>query len=360
MHISTVHLRHFRNYADRRFAFSSEGAVLCGPNGSGKTNLFEAMAYCAFGRSFRTRSDTELVSFGQDGFRVVCEAGWDGIEHTFEAGWTQGESKRIRLDGARVERIGDLYRWLRLIYFSPADIDIVNGAAGVRRRFIDQAVSQYSFAYVESYRRYLHVLRQRNALLKRQFAPREKQVWDGRFCEAAADLVRRRLLYFDTFIEQAGVFYRAISGASEQLDVRYLHSLPRDDEGGLAEQYIRQADRMAERETRYQRTLLGPHLDDMLLLLDGKPARQFASQGQQRSLSIALRLAQARLIESQAGEPPVLVFDDVLAELDAARAARVLELLDHRCQVFVARPDCTRDDGCDLPVINVTAGEDTA
>ena len=327
---------------------------MCGPNGTGKTNLFEAMAYCAFGRSFRTRSDHELVRHGEGAFRVELQARWSDVQHGFEAAWAPGEAKRIRLDGTRVERIGDLYRWLRLIYLSPGDIGIVNGAAGERRRFFDQAVSQTSFAYVEGYRRYTQVLRQRNALLKARHTHREKQVWDEHFALAAADVVQRRLAFLDSFTQQASLLYRAISGAREELGIRYVHSLPREEEAPLREQFTRQLARVAEREHRHQRTVLGPHLDDMALLLDGRPARQFASQGQQRSLAIALRLAQAHLVAQQTGEPPVMVFDDVLAELDEGRSRRVMEQLGDDTQVFVARPDCTHAAVHGLPIIDVT------
>ncbi len=351
MRILSVELQRFRNYTSRRFDLPGEGAVFCGPNGCGKTNLFEAMAYFAFGRSFRTRADQELVTFGERGFYIACRAQWGDCPHDMDAAVGDGEAKRLRLDEARVERISDLYRWLRLIYLSPADIEIAGGAAGERRRFLDQAISQCSFAYVQAYRRFQQVLKQRNALLHQSHTAAEKRVWDEQFCVAAAALTNRRLLYLEQFSGMMAECYRAISGAREELGVRYVHGVAPDDGDDLEAHYRRHTARLAEREAKHQRTLLGPHLDDLLFLIDGKPARAYASQGQRRSLAIAARLAQSRLIESQTGEAPVLVFDDVLAELDERRAAQVLAQVDSRSQVFVATPDCRRAGEYRLPVM---------
>lgn len=353
MILDWIELEQFRNYSRAKFAFSPEGVVLSGANGIGKTNLLEAVSYLGFGRSVRARSDVDLIRFGQEYFRVSAGASYGGVQHGISASMNRQLQKNFKIDGVSLERTSDLYKHLKSIYFSPADVDMIAGPPAGRRQFFDQAISQVSLAYLTSLRKYVQILKQRNALLKQGFDPAEKSVWDRSFVEIGVEIVHRRMEYLNAFQPVLEEKYKMIAGNREAITLRYLHwGLPNPDSTPV-ERFGAAIEYYAEKEALYGRTLFGPHLDDFDFRLDDKPARQFASQGQCRSISLAARISQAALISWTDEEPPILMFDDVLAELDKERATRVLDLLEPGQQVFIATPNVDFYLHLGLPVISL-------
>ncbi len=332
-------MQNFRCYNEATLEFPSRGILVTGPNGSGKTNLLESIHYLSCGKSPITSTEKEMIRFESDFFfaRALCEI--QNHEHTISIGMERSNEKKALVDGVQLERISDLYRYLKAIYFSPSDINMVSGPGGDRRLVFNQAISQYSFGYLENYRVFQRVLKQRNALLKTSFDPQEKESWDRQFARAASDLVQMRLDYLKEFMPRYVSAYRSISGNAETPSMVYHPKFEIDSTMSVHDAYLQRMQAIQEKEIEYGHTMVGPHRDDFVFYLDGHPARAYASQGQRRSISIAVRLAQAELIREATGETPVMMFDDVLAELDERRARHLIEMLNPEHQIFIATPN---------------------
>lgn len=350
MNIIALALEQFRNFQQREFRFAPEGALIIGPNGSGKTNILEAINYCAFGKSIRNAQDDELIGFSKAHFRIVGEFMRDADTATISAAYNK-KKKVITYNSIMLDRISELYRYVRSVYFSPDDITIISGAPGLRRSFLDQAISQYSFDYLQEFRRFYRLLKQRNALLKTDFRSHEKAAWDREYIQSASAIVTARLHYLAVFAPLLKERYSAICGGTENVALRYQHSFACPDANDYSRHLAHQLEQLHEREKEQQRTLCGPHLDDVEFLLDGHSIRRFGSQGQKRSLAIAARLTQARLILQKNQDPPILMFDDVLADLDEARSRNIISMLAPDHQIFIASPHETAYQGYTLPRI---------
>lgn len=337
MEISYLKILNYRSFIECIFEFEPEGALIQGRNGIGKTNLLEAVAYLAFGKSFQNSKDAELINFSKAFFRLEGRFKLSEKEHFIEAA-ADKDKKIIKIDEINISRISELYQYLKVVYFSPADINIIGGAPSFRRNFIDQAVSQYSFKYINNLRRYNRILKQRNALLKNEFDPKEKRSWDEQFAHLGAAIIQQRLDYLQEFIPILIDYYSRISGFRENLNIQYDFSFPRHGED-IRDDLFNHLEESVEQEIHYERSLCGPHLDDIDLTINDQVARNFASQGQKRSLSIAARLVQAHLITSPANEPPILMFDDVLSDLDKERSKEIINLLQGTHQIFIATPN---------------------
>ncbi|MFO7897404.1 MAG: DNA replication and repair protein RecF [Candidatus Cloacimonadales bacterium] len=338
MRVSSFEINHFRNISSLKLDFEAAGAVIFGKNGTGKTNLLEAIAYGAFGKSIRSASDSDLVGFSKAFFRLVGEYILHEQKVEISAAFDK-KQKIIKLDENRLSKISELFQYVKVVYFSPEDIELISGAPAQRRRFMNQAIAQTSYQYLEDYRHYYRILKQRNALLKSKFSFQEKRVWDQRLVKTGAAIIEQRLRFLDDFIPNLCEKYLFVSGEREQLSVAYKFSFPVDINSSLAEQYAEHLERIENEEIRLQRTLAGPHLDDLNFLIEERSARDFGSQGQKRSLAITSRLVQADLIKKNDQETPILMFDDVLADLDPIRAHKIMQLLGAEHQIFIATPN---------------------
>jgi DNA replication and repair protein RecF len=337
LEVLSLKLRNFRNFTELELVFEPEGALIHGNNGIGKTNLLEAISYFAFGKSFRTSSDLDLINFSKAFFRIEGSFKLKNTIHKFEAA-VDKTRKLIKIDGNAIARISELYRYLKVVYFSPDDIFMIGGSPKYRRNFIDQAISQYSFKYIEFLRTYNRILKQRNALLKTTFESSEKRTWDEQFVRNGAELIKLRLKYLEQFIPRLTECYDNINENSETLGIEYKYSFPVTGTD-IADDILRHLNETEEQEIKQERTLCGPHLDDIDFLIDQHAARKFGSQGQKRSLAIAVRLVQAQLILEEGSEAPIFMFDDVLADLDKKRAKKIMGMLKKSHQVFIATPN---------------------
>ncbi len=337
MEVLSLKLRNFRNFTELELVFEPEGALIHGNNGIGKTNLLEAVSYFAFGKSFRTSTDLDLIKFSKAFFRIEGSFKLKNTIHKFEAA-VDKTRKLIKIDGNAIARISELYRYLKVVYFSPDDIFMIGGSPKYRRNFIDQAISQYSFKYIKFLRTYNRILKQRNALLKTTFESSEKRTWDEQFARNGAELIKLRLKYLEQFIPRLTVCYDNINENSETLGIEYKYSFPVTGTD-IADDILRHLNETEEQEIKQERTLCGPHLDDIDFLIDQHAARKFGSQGQKRSLAIAVRLVQAQLILEEGSEAPIFMFDDVLADLDKKRAKKIMGMLKKSHQVFIATPN---------------------
>jgi DNA replication and repair protein RecF len=347
-----IRLRQFRNFAELELHFPAAGVAIVGDNGSGKTNLLEALHYLEIFRSFRGAPDEQLVRFGGDAFHVrggyVDRA--TGREFEVSAAYEpRTRRKRVTVDGAETERLGEAIGNIGSVIFSPSDVGIVAGSPGERRRFLDIVLSLNSRGYLDALQRYRHVLRQRNALLRDSRPGTDLAAWNTGLVESGARVIGARAMWVRAHAARFAELYRAIGGGAEA-DLTYDSDVPVGPEPGqddISAAFEARLERVAPRERERGVTLAGPHRDDLSLRMqtaDGTvDLRQFGSGGQMRTGAVALRMIEAETIREARGFQPLLLLDDVFAELDAGRSRRILELLggDRHGQVILTAPKQT-------------------
>lgn len=335
MKVLSLTARGFRNLEPLQFSPHEGLNVICGENAQGKTNLLEAMWLFTGGRSFRGAKDAELVRVGEEQAEIALSFFSQEREQT--AGMTlRGGVRRASLNGVPKKGMAELVGRFCAVIFSPEHLSLVKGGPVERRAFLDSALCQVRPSYAALFSRYRHTLNQRNALLKDIARHAELldtlPIWDERLCRYGEAIVRERRSYLERFSPLAAAHYEGISRGRERLELSYEPSFTGD---------LAQALRHARREDlRNGHTSVGPHRDDVSIQLSGMAARSFASQGQQRSAVLAMKLAEAGVLAQSCGEEPVVFLDDVLSELDAARQEYLLRQL-HGRQVFLT--------GCELP-----------
>ena len=335
MHLAHLRLRDFRNYARLDADFSAGFHVLVGDNAQGKTNLLEALYLLATLRSFRGIGSAHLVRQGQKGYFVGASVVGQG-QHEIKVYWSAAERK-LSLDGQAVRRLTDYFGTFRAVVFCTEDLQLVKGSGRVRRRFLDLLLAQTQPAYLATLQRYTQALRSRNALLRQRTSDATAlESFSRELVQLGNELIARRRLLLPRLSPLARLAYRRISHDAEELALDYVPGVKGDFALELAQS--------RSREQTFRMTLVGPHRDDLRLLLNDRPAAQLGSEGQKRTLAIALKMAQAEYLSGLHGSPPVLLIDDVMGELDAKRRSGFLPLLDGarqgRGQVFLT---CTEE-----------------
>lgn len=351
-----VHLaaREFRNFAHLDVAVPASGLVVVGENGHGKTNLLEAVSYLALLRSFRGARDVDVIRFGAPAFHVRGTLGAPAPWHTVSVGYERAtKRKRATLDGVDQARLTNALGALPSVAFSPADVALVAGGPGERRRYLDVLLALSSPAYLQALQQYRGALLRRNAALR--LAQRDGgrshehdarvSVWEPALAEYGGFVVAAR----HAFVREQGERYQQLCtaiGEREGALLRYT-SIGGDNGPSLATSASAQGDALGralahQRATELRRgvTLVGPHRDELQLHLGGRDLRTFGSAGQQRSAAIALRLLELATLRTAIGYAPLLLLDDPFAELDLGRAGRVLALLEDAgaAQVLLAVP----------------------
>jgi DNA replication and repair protein RecF len=347
-----IRLRQFRNFAELELRFPSAGAAIIGDNGSGKTNLLEALHYLEIFRSFRGAPDEQLVRFGAEAFHVrgrFEDTATGRVVEITAAYEPRTKRKRVTVDGVEATRLGDAIGRIGSVIFSPSDVLIVEGSPGERRRFLDIALSLNVPGYLESLQRYRHVLRQRNALLRDGRGSDALEAWDTALVAAGAGIIGARQVWIGSHAARFAELYRAIAGAGDA-GMDYDGDVPVPTEAGpdaIAGAFAERLQRVAQRERDRGISLAGPHRDDIALVMqtaDGAvDLRQYGSGGQMRTAAIALRMVEAETVREARGFQPLLLLDDVFAELDPGRSRRILELLSgsRHGQVLLTAPKQT-------------------
>ena len=319
VHLAHLRLRDFRNYPRLDADFAPGFHLLLGDNAQGKTNVLEAVYLMATLRSFRGVGGAQMVRHGQKGYFVGGKVVGQG-EHDIKMYWSLRE-RNLSLDGRPVRKLTDYLGTLRTVVFCTEDLQLVKGAARARRRFMDLLLSQTQPGYLPLLQRYMRAVRARNALLKQNSADvATLDSFSKELVKMGDEIIRHRRELIPKLSPLARLAYRRISNDAEELRMEYQPSVKRDFAVELAQS--------SARERTYRSTLVGPHRDDLQLLLNEKSAAQFGSEGQKRTLAIALKMAQAEYFAGIHGSAPVLLIDDVMGELDAKRRNGFLPLLE--------------------------------
>jgi DNA replication and repair protein RecF len=318
--LRTLRLRNHRNYSELDLRPGPGLNVFIGANGQGKTNLLEAVAMLALSSSPRARRESELVGPVAPASRIEAEIESGAIRREIRISLeVDGERTRrtIEVDGAR-RRAFDLPGHFRVALFWPDDLGLVKAGPDLRRRFLNQMLVQVEPGYARALAGLRRVLEQRNSLLKRiaggEGGDDMLDAWDEELVRVSAEIVGARAKATSQMEPEAARCHAQIA-AGERLQIQYL---------GPPENLAQAVQNSRAEDLRRGSTSVGPHRDDLQVLLDGQEARSFASQGQQRTAVVSLKLAEARLLETRAGERPVLLLDDVLSELDGDRRAALL------------------------------------
>lgn len=351
----------FRNVDFCDISFSDGANLLVGGNAEGKTNAVEGIYLFSRGRSFRTSDDKELVGFGREGFRISVEyEDRDGIS-TLEYALF-GRQRQRKKNGYKLSGVSEMLGNFRSVLFFPDDLRLVKGEPEERRAFLNVALSQLDTAYVAEYKSFKVALENRNALLKAaargDFVDEGELIaWGEIMAKHSARIYLARSEYVRTLSGYAEAHMSGISEGSERLELRFKSDIE-GEPSSLAEaeeEYKRIYVDSLSRERAAGTSLYGPQRDDIVILLSDKQARSFASQGQQRSVVLAMKLAEGEVIRARFGEYPVLLLDDVLSELDGERRKYLLNSIGGMQTIITSCEEAEISDGAAL--IRVEGGK---
>lgn len=347
MYLSQFKVQGFRNLHELNVNFDPNVNIFIGKNAQGKTNLLEAIYFLALTRSHRTNSDTELINFKQEFANLEGEVHKSQVEIDLRVVITK-KGKKVWINRLEQSKLSKYVGQLNAVLFSPEDLDLVKGAPSLRRRFMDQEFGQVNAEYLYFASKYRQVLMQKNNYLKQLV---KGQTHDTLFLDVlsdqlagiAAEIIHRRyrfLSYLNKFAKDA---YEHISLASESLAIKYKPSVSEisaeDTTEEIYHKLLTNFQKTKNAEIKRGTTLSGPHRDDIVFLLDDKDAHLYASQGQQRTIALSVKLAEIQLVHKLTDEYPLLLLDDVMSELDHGRQSALLNYIHGKTQTFITTTD---------------------
>jgi DNA replication and repair protein RecF len=332
MYLRELNLVNFRNHAEAQLAFAKQVAVFTGNNGSGKTNLLDAIHYLSFCKSFLNPIDSQNIKQGEPFF--VIQGKFDNSGQSDEdvyCGIKRGLKKQFKRNSKEYEKLSDHIGLIPLVVISPSDISLITEGSEERRRFIDSVISQYNRSYLQALIAYNKVLHQRNAALRAGYAPEELlQVFDFQLATHAVPVYNLRKEFMQQYAQKVAAYYALLCDGNESVSLSYesqLHLAP-------IEQLLTGS---REKDQALQYTTQGIHKDDIGMSINEFPLKKYASQGQQKSFLIALKLAQFDLLRDFKQEKPMLLLDDIFEKLDQSRITALMELVSkqHFGQIFI-------------------------
>ncbi len=328
MKIKKLFLQNFRNYENEVFEFSDGLNVLFGKNGQGKTNCAEAVFYLCTGTSLRIRHDKQLIRMGADCAKIVAEAENRYGRVTIEADIYENK-RELRVNGSRIHKNADLMGHINSVFFSPGELRLIQDGPDERRRFMNISISQTSPAYYTALLRYNKILDQRNTLLKNrdvELVLDTLPVWDEQLCKYAAVIVKKRAEFIEKLAPHAKEYHAFLTDGGEELVVK-PDRVYEGEESEIARKLLTRLENNYDKDLRLGYTTVGPHRDDLDVLIGGVDAKAYASQGQTRTAALSLKLSEVQIFKALSGEYPVLVLDDVMSELDLPRRKKLLKCI---------------------------------
>ena len=328
MRVSKLRLQNYRNLNQQQLTLSEGLNIFAGRNAQGKTNLLESIYMCASGRAKRAKYDRELIRFGEREAYVQLTVSPESAAYPskIDIHLRDDRPKGIAVNGLPIRKLSELFGFLLCVIFTPEDLQLIKEGPAERRRFIDMEMCQISRVYVYHLQTYHHVLKQRNSLLKglrgdKSVARNMRDtitVWDEQLAEHGEKIFRERSCFIEGLSSAASDIHARLTGGAESLGITYK---PNTNPGDFS----KKLQHSLERDISLGSTSVGIHRDDLYFSVNGIDARTYGSQGQQRTASLSAKLAQIEMMTKIAGEPPVLLLDDVLSELDESRQTCLMQ-----------------------------------
>lgn len=349
MYLENLALKNFRNFSQEIVSFSPNVNIFLGANAQGKTNLLEAIYFLGLTRSHRTSSDKELIKFDKK-FAVLngnLRKNSGKILTNLRLNLSP-KGKTAFINQVEQKKLSRYLGEMNAILFSPEDLALVKGGPGLRRKFMDLEFSQINREYLYFLTQYQKVLHQKNNYLKQLGLGRTKDkiflnVLSEQLAAVAGEIIWRRINYLKKLNTYAQVAHQAISNSQEQLSIVYHPSINEIADNASVENIVdkvnSQFKKLEESELKTGLTQVGPHRDDIYFLINGKNAREYGSQGQQRTVALSLKLAEIQFIYELTGEYPILLLDDVMSELDHTRQSKLLNYIHGKTQTFITTTD---------------------
>ncbi|AKM82259.1 TPA: DNA replication and repair protein RecF [Candidatus Berkelbacteria bacterium] len=327
MKITSLKLENFRSWPEYHLDLT-DITILIGKNGVGKTNVLESLWFLSSSRSWRTREEIELVNWGKEYTRISAKIEVENTPHDLELFFSKGSpnvkpGKQLKIDGVK-KRLIEIVGGLPSVLFSPETIDLVSGAPGARRKFLDILLSQTDRHYVLDLIEYGKVTKERNKLLLRlkmkRAKPDELDFWDKKLVELGTRIIKQRLEAIKFFNKYLSETYHKIANSDEELKIKYHPSV---DEDRFMDILV--AGR--ERDIEQSATNYGPHRDDFGVYLGGRNIASFGSRGEYRSVVLSLKILELKFLEEKRGEKPILLLDDIFSELDSERRMHLAKIV---------------------------------
>ena len=356
MFVEQVYLSNFRNYEIGNIKFKDGTNVIYGANARGKTNILESIYIMSTSRSHRGSKEAEMIRFGQNSAKIAAKFHSHGRINKAEIDFFNDKKKRIKINGVVADKTSQLMGYLNTVIFCPEDLKLVKGSPGIRRKMLDFGICQLRQKYFHSLSSYYKVLEQRNKLLRDNPESEMLWVWDEKLVECGTDIIWYRNSFIERLNEKIKKIIKEI--CEEDIDLLYDCGFEIEDFKNkeiIKSSFEKELKKSLLREKRFGMSLVGPHRDDFKILLNGKEAKLYASQGQQRTIALAIKMSEVELIKDDMGETPVLLLDDVLSELDVNRREYVLNKIKD-IQVIIT---CTEKDLFgNIPDVNLINVED--
>ena len=344
MYCKTVKTANFRNIEECKVDFSDGVNILVGENAQGKTNLLEAVFYSSVGRSFRASHTSEMIRFGQSAADIELFYRDSKRDQKLHIKIFRDKQKLVEKNGVKMDKLSDIVGSFRAVLFCPEHLSLIKDGPAARRGYLDMAISRMYPMYIHSLQKYNYVLKQRNALIKNAFNDRRTfdatvELWSDQLASEAAVISDMRLRFIRRVSDHISDCFYEMTGEKEKPTLVYDGSSGQNEEEyfdreSVKKKYFELLMSSHEREIAVGSTLWGIHKDDLDIRLNGKSARIYASQGQQRSLALAMKLAEGEICKEEFGDQPVFLFDDVLSELDASRREYLINKI-HEKQVIM-------------------------
>lgn len=371
MKCNSVRAASFRNIESAEVEFSPGVNLLLGDNAQGKTNLLEAICFFSMGKSFRGAKENEFISFGEKNSVLSLDFSDSVRDQNLTINFRRDKTRQVEQNGMKIGRMSEMIGIFRAVLFCPEHLNIIKEGPAMRRSYLDVAISQLRPVYLRALQNYNHVLMQRNKLIKAAWEDRKTfddtiEYWSAQLAHEAAAITKTRLSYIRSAEKELCACFADMTGGRETPEIVYDSSFhvsaeDAEDVKKTEQLFFEQLMTGHDREIGAGATLWGTHKDDLDIRLNGKSARIYASQGQQRSLALGLKIAESAISRNMTGEEPVLLLDDVFSELDSSRREYLVSRLTGRQVIMTACGDTAdvisgRED---VRVIHVCGGKYT-
>lgn len=356
MQIEKLSMRNYRNYNSQVVEFDSGLNIIVGSNAQGKTNILEAIFFLVLGKSFKTSKEKEVIKWNEENSYIQGDFKRKYRDVKIEEYFDKKSKKSIKIDGIAIKRIGELLGQVNAVFFSPDELKLIKDSPEERRRFLNIAISQTNKRYFYLLGRYEKILANRNKLLKTskdiEVLKDTIDIWDRSLCEISEKIAHERKIFIEELAPLAKMAHNYISGGKEELEIVYYTMDIKED---YYKTMLKTLQKNLLKDFKLGYTSIGVHRDDLDIYLNGVEVKNFGSQGQQRTTSLSLKLAELEIIKNRTGEYPILLLDDVFSELDSERRKKLLNFTS-KTQTILTCTECD-DINKDCKIIKVENGK---